>query len=497
MPVSLILHREEFSNQYERFWNNPYRAPIRWIAVLFGILFVSAFQASIIAGVTITLDEATLQEYQNLVLTSQERIIQCLRLGNYMKGGSHTIEALLFLLQLEYLQGEDKQHECWQLIGVTVRIALKMGYHRDGSHFPHLSAYEAEMRRRIWYILIQFDIATAAQVGLPRMIRETQYDTLPPHNLLDTDFNSTSPTLPPSRPESEPTLPQFLTSKSKIISVYGMICDFTNSSQQHDYTEAMRLDALLNTAFSQKPMHLAPKPISRSITDGTALIVRRLYIAMSFHHAQISLHRKYMLRAKSDPRYAYSHATCIAAASTALQYQNELEEYSQPGRMLQGERYKILSLVQSEFLLATTVLCANLNDDLDHKRWETTALCKREEVEKLTRVLAKSRRVWEGQLEFSKEARVAAKAATVVLAKAVAMGLMDPMPGTAASTHYESNVPLTGGAGGTASELSADMVHQTGSFDYEVSLDAHTGFDDEMWSSVLDMEQSWDAWIQR
>ena len=78
-------------------------------------------------------------------------MIQCLRLGNYMKGAPHTIEALLAFLQTEYLQGEDTQHGCWQLTGVIIRVALKMGYHRDGSHFPNISVYEAEMRRRTWY----------------------------------------------------------------------------------------------------------------------------------------------------------------------------------------------------------------------------------------------------------------------------------------------------------------------------------------------------------
>jgi hypothetical protein len=97
------------------------------------------------------------------------------------------------------------------------------------------------MRRRIWYILIQFDTASAAQVGLPRMIRETQYDTMEPHNLLDTDFNTSTSVLPSSRPQSEHTLSQFLVSKSKVVSVYGMICDFNNSSQQCDYTEAIQL----------------------------------------------------------------------------------------------------------------------------------------------------------------------------------------------------------------------------------------------------------------
>jgi hypothetical protein len=523
MPVALIVHREEFFNQYESFWDDSTSTPIMWIALLLGMLFIAAYEALVVAGASSTLDEVTLLEYRNIIATSYERIIQCLRLGNYMRGGPHAIEALLFLLQLEFVQGEDRQHECWQLTGVTVRIALKMGYHRDGSHFPHISAYEAEMRRRIWYILIQFDTASAAQVGLPRMIREMQYDTMEPHNLLDTDFNTSTRLLPPSRPPSEHTLSQFLVSKSKVISVYGMICDFNNSSQQCDYAEAMRLDALLNNAYSQKPASLSPKPINRSITDVTALITRRLYMSMSFHHAQISLHRKFMLRAKTDSRYAYSHTTCLDAASAALLYQSEMFEHSLPGRMLHAERWKVLSLIQSEFLLATTVLCANLNDDLENKRWEKTSLCSRDLLADRISALATSRMVWEAQEEFSSEAKTAVKAITVVLTKA-----------TRAEESYHRGVPCHGVSSGerlltafpasvasNSSSLSwardtssADGVKEPmyGSFitnsahepvfehrdaEHDAFISTPASYDDGVWSSIFDVDQSWDTWIQR
>jgi hypothetical protein len=49
--------------------------------------------------------------------------------------------------------------------------------------------------------------------------------------------------------------------------------------------------------------------------------------------------------------------------TVVLQLRAELFEYCQPGRMLQADRPKIVSSVQSEFLLTTTVLCFYLNDN--------------------------------------------------------------------------------------------------------------------------------------
>ena len=148
-------------------------------------------------------------------------------------------------------------------------------------------------------VLTQFDTASASQVGLPRIIKETQCDTAEPRNLLDNDFDDTSTVLPPARPQNEHTLVQFLVYKSRVVSVYGMICDFTTSSKQRDYEEAMRLDVLLNTAYAQKPPILELKSMQRSVLDGAELITRRIYMAMSYHHAQITLHRKFMMTTHS------------------------------------------------------------------------------------------------------------------------------------------------------------------------------------------------------
>ncbi|KAH6872930.1 hypothetical protein BKA58DRAFT_283716, partial [Alternaria rosae] len=411
MPVSLVIHRKVFIKQYEAFWEDPLSTSTMWLTILFGMMYTVAYCTLFVNGETSSLDEATAAEYHSLIIISREKMIQCLRLGNYMKGVPHTIEALLAFLQTEYVQGEDTQQGCWQLTGVIIRVALKMGYHRDGLHFPQMSVYEAEMRRRTWYILTQFDIASASEVGLPRIIKETQCDTTEPRNLLDDDFDDTSTALPLARPQREHTLSQFLVYKSRIVSVYGMICDFTTSSKQRDYDEAMRLDTLLNKAYTQKPSILQLKPMQQSILDGAELITRRLYIAMSYHHAQITLHRKFIILAKTNGKYQLSHSTCINAALTILQLQAELFEQCRPGRMLHSDRWKILSLIQSEFLLATTVLCLNLNDDMKK------GLIGEDVTQKSVEALKISRSVWEQQQGSSKEAQTAVKAVNAVLGK--------------------------------------------------------------------------------
>jgi hypothetical protein len=79
--------------------------------------------------------------------------------------------------------------------------------------------------------------------------------------------------------------------------------------------------------------------------------------------------------------------------------------------MLHADRWKILSLIQSEFLLEITVLCLNLNDDMNE------GLVGEEGAQKSVETLKASRSVWEQQQGFSKEAQTVAKAVDFVLGK--------------------------------------------------------------------------------
>lgn len=55
----------------------------------------------------------------------------------------------------------------WSLTGVAVRISQSMGLERDGTSLG-LPPFEAEMRRRLWWLLKTHDFRTAEMCGLPK-----------------------------------------------------------------------------------------------------------------------------------------------------------------------------------------------------------------------------------------------------------------------------------------------------------------------------------------
>lgn len=82
-----------------------------------------------------------------------------------------------------------------------MRIAQKMGYHRDGELLK-LSPFETEMRRRIWWQIIMQDAKLSIVSGLNHNYLQDSFDTKQPLNLSDADLfpGSTEPLQPREGP---------------------------------------------------------------------------------------------------------------------------------------------------------------------------------------------------------------------------------------------------------------------------------------------------------
>jgi hypothetical protein len=64
-----------------------------------------------------------------------------------------------------------------------IRLAFRMGYHRDPKHLVGISVFDGEMRRRVWLNLVQIEALMSYQLGFPSMIPSEFCDTEVPRNL--------------------------------------------------------------------------------------------------------------------------------------------------------------------------------------------------------------------------------------------------------------------------------------------------------------------------
>lgn len=349
----------------------------------------------------------------------RKRTIQCLILADYNKPGPHTVETLMVHFSNEYRRSTDAQVSVWILSGVCVRLAMRMGFHRDSDHYPNISVFEGEMRRRMWAMLCQIDILVSFQVGLPVMVRESHYDTKLPRNLYDEDFDQNTTVLPPERPESDSTPVSYTNTKASIMYAFGLIMEQTYAMAPVPYEELLKLDKLLRERHARIPAPLRMRFMDRSITDGEYLIIRRFNIELLYQKSLCVLHRKYLASARSSQRYAYSRRSCVDAALELLGHQAALHRETQPGGQLCHARWYVSSLTVHNFLVAAMIICLDLYHCTDSAEQSSGDISvwgyeRRDELENALQI---SYSIWKESSEHSTEALKSCQALGAMLAR--------------------------------------------------------------------------------
>ncbi|KAF3014594.1 hypothetical protein E8E15_004107 [Penicillium rubens] len=357
-PARVLIHVPTFQKEYEEFWLRPADKSFTWISLLYSIMTLSL---SLYYRGSEPLPSSMADPMKSWAIF-RKRSSQCLIQANYIAPGRYKGEALFLYSLTEFYRTQDSHIGMSYLLGMTIRLTMRMGYHRDPRHYPMLSAMDGEMRRRLWALLVQLDTLVSFSVGVPRTIQPWQYDTELPSNLLDTDFDETSVQLPPERPSNEGTDCTYTRAKSHIMSVFGQITDLAFSREHSSYDEVMEIDRCLETSHDMLPSCLQIRPMTQCIADPAELTARRFALELLYQKARLVLHRRYI--AETNTKFAYSRSVCLAAARKALQHHKEIWTEFMPGGQLHAERFFLKSL-QNSFLLSAMILCLEMSQDAD------------------------------------------------------------------------------------------------------------------------------------
>ena len=93
----------------------------------------------------------------------------------------------------------DSPRFVYMMTGLVIRMAQYLGLQRDGSHFEHLTPFEIEMRRKVWWIVCHLDLRASEDQGTDVTIMCGSFDTKIPLNINDADINLESEQLPTER----------------------------------------------------------------------------------------------------------------------------------------------------------------------------------------------------------------------------------------------------------------------------------------------------------
>jgi hypothetical protein len=290
------------------------------------------------------------------------RATECLILSKYFSSpGPYTIEALLVNQQFEFMRTKDARLGVWLMGGTIIRLAFRMGYHRDPDAYPRISVHQGEIRRRIWALILQLDALTSYQMGLPAMVQDAHCDTKPPRNLFDEDFGPDTKQLPPSRPESEVTPILYVINKVRISACFREIYSRVALGGSDDYAEIMALHQRLLIAHDSVSPRLQLSNLQDTVTVQPHLLLRRCMLELLFLKCLCILHRRHMTKSFTQAQFSQSRSLCVEAAMSILAIQSDMLDEKKYGPILRASKGLISSLEQTDFILAATIICLELS----------------------------------------------------------------------------------------------------------------------------------------
>jgi hypothetical protein len=342
-----FIHAFQFQRAYQEFWEDPKAVNPLWLSILFSICCMASLirEKSESSGLS-----------PPLAATQSARLHTaagcCLVVGEYHRPQPYAVESLAVYAHCKNLRSLDPSREAGAIIGMVVRMAYQMGYHRDPDSFGSLTVFEGEMRRRFWAATRQVDVMISFQLGLPSNICPENCDTKSPRNLLDSDFDVDTQFLPASRSEDEPTKLLWFIVKDRQLSSFCKICQDALSFKKKSEAEVLQLDQEVRQTHTTVPDILRTRPLSESITDDPFLIMTRSYIEFIHLKSLCILHRKYMARGS-----IFSAKVCIDSGRQLVGQFIEMHKEISPGGRLYATRWMLTNFTVNDFLLGVMVLC--------------------------------------------------------------------------------------------------------------------------------------------
>ncbi|KAE9366343.1 hypothetical protein N431DRAFT_352125 [Stipitochalara longipes BDJ] len=346
-----FIHSNQFSRVYRLFWNDPSTASPLWTSVLFSILDI--------ASRTISTSHSVFGERRSNQFSAAAA--HCLAVGQYYKPQKFAVEALLLYAQARCMLSVDISPDLAVVFGALVRLATIMGYHRDAGSREDISAFDAEIRRRTWSLCMQLDLLVSFQLGLPSNVQFPTWDTKPPTNLLDADFDEDTAQLPLARPFLEHTEIVFYIAKHKIMAVFEKILRHTLSPLGRSTYDLDVIDAELRSTYKDTPTIFRPQFMADSIVDTPSLTVTRLCVNALYQKCICVLHRRYVMEGRAD-----SIQSCYDASTDLVRRLVDMYPEFEPGGQLETERWFRGSITWHDFLLGCMALCLTVCSTKHH-----------------------------------------------------------------------------------------------------------------------------------
>ncbi|KAG6100330.1 hypothetical protein E4U30_004919 [Claviceps sp. LM220 group G6] len=330
--IHRIVHIPTFRKEYADFWRQPPNMRHRSAAMTALVLSILA-----VASCVHTRDKFRFIGMMSNARHWAERwIIAC---DGWLSRQSQKHRKLIHfqiacLLYLGKRVNTIKKKRFWTSSGALIQDGISVGLHREPSHMGggKITIYNQEMRRRIWTTVQEFDMQASFDHGLPTLLSQLHYDTNPPSNLDDEDFDEETTSLPPSKAATEYTFCSFqnLTRQSLPLRL-ELSRLLTGPSAEIDYEQVIRytndltheIDALPSWDMSVQGV----QGVQGSTTKNKNPLIAYTLLHVQLRQYIIPLHQPYLKLRKQNSKYQYSEIIYYNAARDIVLLHDKLYEH--------------------------------------------------------------------------------------------------------------------------------------------------------------------------
>lgn len=320
-----ILHIPSFSREYESFWSGP---TARWVDM--DEPFACKLLLAMAVGSCMCLRLHNGNDSDRLLCMSlQEQANSWVAYGRQwlarrMVAGSRAdldMAQIVCLLTLtrhtqQYSTASTSASPFWGDNDLT-RIAIQMGLHREPRLcIPTLSVQEAEMRRRLWVIMLELSLQQCFDEGLPAPVSPESYDSEPPSSVPEEDVSYAFDSAEQHSVSSASIVLLQLAQTQRLRLRILQLLNAPGSSKS--YNECHKLAAELNAACSANLGTMC------SMGDSPPTEFQMKFLESFTRPFIVVLHGPFADQATSSPIYYYSRRMRMEASAQLLSVSSTL-----------------------------------------------------------------------------------------------------------------------------------------------------------------------------
>ncbi|KAH7021285.1 uncharacterized protein B0I36DRAFT_425030 [Microdochium trichocladiopsis] len=271
--IHRIVHVPTFKKQYASFWD-----PARTRSAAMTVLVLAMISVSVCLDMTVS------NKFVGVKSSSFQRAAKWVKAcDNWHANQSHKHRMLIHyqiacMLYMAKRVNIIKKKRFWSTTGVLVRDGIITGLHQDPEHMSvQVSPFYQEMRRRLWATMVEFDVQSSVDQGVPTLMSQVYNDADAPRNIDDDQFDENTEELPESNPDDKYTLSsyQHLSRRSLPLRL-ELTRILTMSRGALDWEQALRYTELLTQEIDALPAwdidtEPAPNSIHKPILAHTLL----------------------------------------------------------------------------------------------------------------------------------------------------------------------------------------------------------------------------------